>query len=65
MAQFEHDLIKERQRADIALAKQRAVYRGRKKALPGKKVADLCRRTNAGEKKARLGRALGISRETL
>jgi DNA invertase Pin-like site-specific DNA recombinase len=65
VAQFERDLIKERQREGIALAKQRGAYRGRKKALSGEKLADLRRRADAGEKKARLAREFGISRETL
>jgi DNA invertase Pin-like site-specific DNA recombinase len=65
VAQFERDLIKERQREGIALAKQRGAYRGRGKALPGEKVADLRRRAIAGEKKAHLAREFGISRETL
>src|SRR5512135_813455 len=65
VAQFERDLIKDRQREGIALAKQRGAYRGRGKALPGDKVAELRRRAGAGEKKARLAREFGISRETL
>src|SRR5512135_3017896 len=65
VAQFERDLIKERQREGIALAKQRGAYRGRGKVLPGDKVAELRRRAGAGEKKARLAREFGISRETL
>ncbi len=65
VAQFERDLIKERQREGIALARQRGAYRGRKKALSGEKLADLRRRAGAGEKKARLAREFGISRETL
>jgi DNA invertase Pin-like site-specific DNA recombinase len=65
VAQFERDLIRERQREGIALAKQRGVYRGRKKALPTERVAVLRQRAAAGEKKACLAREFGISRETL
>jgi DNA invertase Pin-like site-specific DNA recombinase len=65
VAQFERDLIKERQREGIALAKQRGAYRGRRKALSDDKAAELRRRISAGEKKARIARELGISRETL
>ena len=65
VAQFERDLIKERQREGIALAKQRGVYRGRKKSLSDDKAAEARRRVAAGEKKAPLARELGISRETL
>lgn len=65
VAQFERDLIKERQREGIALAKQRGAYTGRKKALPEEKVTELRHRTASGEKKAHLAREFGISRETL
>jgi DNA invertase Pin-like site-specific DNA recombinase len=65
VAQFERDLIKERQREGIALAKQQGAYRGRSKALNDERAADLRRRVAAGEKKAALARELGISRETL
>jgi DNA invertase Pin-like site-specific DNA recombinase len=65
VAQFERDLIKERQREGIALAKQRGAYRGRKKALSDEKAGELRRRIGDGEKKAPLARELGISRETL
>lgn len=65
VAQFERDLTKERPREGIALVKQKGAYRGRKKALPEEKVAGLRRRTATGEKKARLAREFGISRETL
>jgi DNA invertase Pin-like site-specific DNA recombinase len=65
VAQFERDLIKERQREGIALAKERGVYRGRKKSLSEAEVADLKQRADAGEKKTSLAKAFGISRETL
>jgi DNA invertase Pin-like site-specific DNA recombinase len=65
VGQFERDLIKERQREGIALARQRGAYRGRKKALSDEKVDELRRRVNAGEKKAKLAREFGISRQTL
>jgi len=64
-AEFERALIRERQREGIALAKQRGVYRGRKKALSDTAVAELRRRVAAGEQKAQVARDLGISRETL
>jgi len=64
-AEFERALIRERQREGIALAKQRGVYRGRKKALSDATAAELRRRVAAGEAKASLAREYGISRETL
>lgn len=65
VAQFERDLIRERQREGIALAKQRGVYRGRSRKLGDDRVRELRSRAAAGEKKARLAREFGISRETL
>lgn len=65
VAQFERDLIKERQREGIALAKQRGAYRGRRKALSVERVVELRQRSDAGEKKAPLAREFGVSRETL
>jgi len=65
VAQFERDLIRERQREGIALAKRRGAYRGRSKALSPDKAHDLRCRVAAGEKKAHLAREYGISRETL
>jgi DNA invertase Pin-like site-specific DNA recombinase len=64
-AEFERALIRERQREGIALAKQRGVYRGRKKSLSPEQVITLKQRVAAGEQKARLAREFGISRETL
>jgi DNA invertase Pin-like site-specific DNA recombinase len=64
-AEMERALIKERQREGIALAKQRGVYRGRKKSLTDEQVLELRRRSAAGERKAQIARDLGISRETL
>ena len=64
-AEFERALIRERQREGIALARQRGAYRGRKKSLGPKQVAELRRRSAAGEKKIQLAREFGISRETI
>ena len=64
-AEFERALIHERQREGIALAKQRGAYRGRKKSLTGEQITEMQRRIGAGEQKAHVARAFGISRETL
>jgi DNA invertase Pin-like site-specific DNA recombinase len=64
-AEFERALIRERQREGIALAKQRGVYRGRKRSLSDKEIAEVRQRIEAGEKKAKIARDYGISRETL
>lgn len=64
-AEFERSLLRERQREGIALAKQRGVYRGRKKSLTPDQVERLHQRVQSGEAKAGLAREFGISRETL
>ena len=64
-AEFERELIRERQREGIALAKQRGAYRGRKPALNSTETAELRRRVEAREPKAALAREFGISRATL
>ncbi len=64
-AEFERALIRERQREGISLAKQRGVYRGRKKALSDSRLEEIRRRVEAREPKAALAREFGISRATL
>lgn len=64
-AEFERALIQERQREGIALAKQRGVYRGRKRSLSDAEIAEVRQRIGTGEKKTRVARDYGISRETL
>lgn len=64
-AEFERSLIRERQREGIAIARRRGAYRGRKKVLSNEQAARLRERVAAGEPKAAVARAFGISRETL
>lgn len=64
-AEFERALIRERQREGIAVAKQRGVYQGRKKALSANAITELKARVAAGEAKTSLADEFGISRETL
>jgi DNA invertase Pin-like site-specific DNA recombinase len=65
-AQFERDLIRERQREGIALAKLReGAYVGRKPSLNPAQAKDLRRRVAAGESKTALAGELGISRMTI
>jgi DNA invertase Pin-like site-specific DNA recombinase len=64
-AEFERALLRERQREGISLAKQKGVYKGRKRSLSDNQVAELERRVAAGEVKAELAREFNISRETL
>jgi len=64
-AEFERALIRERQREGISLAKQRGVYRGRKKALSDSRIEVLRHRVEHREPKTALAREFGISRATL
>lgn len=64
-AEFERTLIRERQREGIALAKQRGIYRGRKRSLSAEQVADLRRRAAGGRAKTALATEFGISRQTV
>ncbi len=64
-AEFERELIRERQLEGIALAKKRGVYKGRKPSLTTQQAEELRERAANGEPKAKLAREFGISRETL
>lgn len=64
-AEFERSIIRERQLEGIALAKQKGVYKGRKKALTADDMATIQKRVGAGEKKAQIARDFGVSRKTL
>jgi len=65
IAEFERELIKERQREGIALAKKRGAYQGRKRTLTAAQAAVLLQRISAGESKAKLAKELGVSRNTV
>ena len=64
-AQFERELIRERQREGIALAKKRGAYRGRKRSLTAAQASDLLRRIAQGESKTLLAQELGVTRDTI
>ena len=63
--EFERELIRERQREGIALAKARGAYKGRKKALSAEQQQEVIELVRSGMPKADLARGYGISRETL
>ena len=65
IAEFERSLIRERQLEGIAVAKRKGIYKGRKKALDDVLVARIKERIASGERKARVARDAGISRQTL
>jgi DNA invertase Pin-like site-specific DNA recombinase len=62
---FERELIRERQREGIAIAKAKGVYKGRKKALAKEQLQELVELARSGMPKAELARSYGISRETV
>jgi DNA invertase Pin-like site-specific DNA recombinase len=64
-AQFERELIRERQREGIAIAKREGKYGGRKPSLTAEGASELRRRVAQGGSKAALAREFGISRDTL
>jgi DNA invertase Pin-like site-specific DNA recombinase len=64
-AQFERELIRERQREGIAIARREGKYTGRKPSLTSARAAELRRRVALGDSKAGLAREFGISRDTL
>lgn len=65
VAEFEREMMLERQREGIALAKAEGKYKGGKFKLTADRVTELRRRADAGENKAALAREFRISRETL
>ena len=65
IAEFERELIKERQREGIALAKKAGAYQGRKQTLTAPQAAALLQRVSAGESKTKLAKELGVSRNTI
>lgn len=67
VAQFERDLIRERQREGIEIAKTKGVYKGRAPKLAPEQVQELRTKDAVNNKKGRtaLAKAYGISRETL
>ena len=68
-AEFERDLIRERQAEGISLAKASGVYKGRKRALTPERIAELKARLATakveGKTQADVAEEFGISRETL
>jgi DNA invertase Pin-like site-specific DNA recombinase len=65
IAEFERQLIRERQREGIELAKKRGVYKGRPRTLSVESIASLVQKLAAGEKPSAVAREFGVSRMTL
>ncbi len=64
-AQFERNLILERQKQGIAIAKAAGKYRGGRPKLSAEKAEELRARVGQGVAKAKVAREFSISRETL
>ena len=65
VAEFERELIRERQREGIEKAKDAGKYKGRSPALTPSQIEDIQSRFARGESKASLARAFGVCRQTL
>lgn len=61
-AEFERELIKERQREGIAIAKKNGKYKGRKKALTDEQIEELKEMAANRHKKTEIANKFGISR---
>lgn len=64
-AEFERAIIRERQREGIEAAKQRGVYKGRKRKLSTEQLDEISAKLAAGETKKAVAEEYGISRQTL
>lgn len=64
-AQFERELIRQRQREGIEAAKRRGVYKGRPRALDSATIKAVRTEALEGKPKAQIARDYGISRATL
>jgi DNA invertase Pin-like site-specific DNA recombinase len=63
-AEFERDMIRERQREGIAAAKAKGKHLGRVAKLTKTQVKELRKRVRAGENRAEVAQAFGISRSS-
>ena len=64
-AEFERNLIKERQMEGILLAKKKGVYKGKRPALSADQMELLNAKIALGLSKAKIARQFNISRRTL
>ncbi len=61
VAQFERDMIRERQREGIEQAKKKGVYKGRKKTLAGEQVEKIKTMVKNGISKNKIAKEFGLS----
>jgi DNA invertase Pin-like site-specific DNA recombinase len=64
-AEFERDMIRERQREGIAAAKAKGKHLGRAAILNATQIKELRKRVAAGENKEQVAQAFGISRTSI
>ena len=64
-AQFERDMIKERQREGIAIAKAKGVYKGRKKTVTDQQVLEIKGLVLQGQSKQSVANKFGLSKRTI
>lgn len=64
-AEFERELIRERQREGIEIAKKKGKYRGRKRALSPEQIKQVREMDSKGISKAEIARELKVSRQTI
>lgn len=65
VAEFEREMILERQREGIAIAKAEGRYKGRKAKLTDDRAEELRARLAAGESATKLATEFGVSRQTV
>lgn len=65
IGEFERELIRERQREGIAIAKQNGKYKGRKPKLNPNQIEEIKKRIQDGESKSSIAKSIGITRTTL
>lgn len=65
IAEFEREIIRERQAEGIALAKKKGKYAGRPRKLTDTQRSAIRERAGAGEAKAALAREYGVTRDTI
>jgi DNA invertase Pin-like site-specific DNA recombinase len=64
-AQFERDMIKERQREGIEIAKTKGVYKGRKKTVSDQQVIEIKNLVLQGHSKQSIAKQYGVSVPTV
>ena len=64
-AEFERDLIRERQREGIALAKQKGKILGRRASLNKDQLVEVNHMVKSGLSKSKIARNFGVSRQTI